>query len=351
MKPDLHHPSLLITLWHRSLVTVLLVLGLVMPSYRAEAGSLYTTGKVKEILAEKVIDEPDIGRHDIKYRFQLEIPAETGSSPTVITLEETYSPEVPKSMYPRPGKQYVLLKEVAADQSASYSIVGVQRSQDTGWALLAIAVLLILIGRWQGLKPLLAGGAAAGIFSLGMWIHLPWLLNVVATVGAGIGMLGLLSVGPNRKLSSVLVSTALSTGLTIVAMGLWGWLMGLGWQDTLGGSAVLELTGASAYLAMTTVVAIATAYRQEPTLKRADLFRSGLQSGRQTLEGIVSVVLFFYLGRMASSAYGSQSWSDWLQTEAVGTDMITLLTVVLGICLCHVVSAWLGAQMLYRRNI
>lgn len=144
----------------------------------------YVSGRVIEIESETQVQDEAFGREEKKYRFKVHFPAHAGNPEETIVLEQSYSPDTPGELLPRKGKHFIFYKETLADGSHAYTLIDVQRLNHIPWVALLVAILLVLLGRWYGIKALAISAALLFGFLLMHLLHLPWVLSSLLTCAA-----------------------------------------------------------------------------------------------------------------------------------------------------------------------
>lgn len=338
------------------MVVLLLVLGFspaglaqneteaVMPYPEQEPA--YVSGQVTEILSETTLQDEAFGLEEKKVRFKVRIEAHEGSPEETILLEQSYSLDTPTELMPREGKHFVFYKETLADGAHAYTLIDVQRLNHVRWVALIVVILLLIFGRWYGLKSLLIGGGMLVTFLLLHVLHVPWLLNSMLSFVAVTAFSALLTFGTGPRLLASLSACLASGTLTLTLIWLGSWMGVSSVAVLLHSGLILQMVAGLSYIAITTVTAIHVSRRNEPGLGRKVLFQKGLHGGRGAIEVVTTLYLVMTLGQILSSAYGQGHQPGLLQMEPILTEMASLLFMLIGFACSVPLSALIASRML-----
>lgn len=323
-----------------------------LPVLAVEETSPYITGHVEDVLSETLIEDEAFGRKEKKFRFRVKFPRQGKQSAETVVIEQSYTPETPPQLLPKPGQQFIFFRESAVDGSNSYVLVDVKRSSNAPWGLLLLALATFVIGRWYGLKPLLAAAGASATMAALQLLHLPWGITSLLACVAGAVLVSLLTFGFDKRFSASLTAMAASSLFTLFLAWVGSWF-GVGDPgNLLQAGLLLQMTGGLSFVAVQTVQAIHLSYRQDPTLTRPALFQRGLAHGRASLEAVSAAVLFIFLGQFLAATYAQSDLSPGLmQLDPAMVELTTLIYLLTGTLSGLPLAAWCGANMLYRRRI
>lgn len=311
----------------------------------------YVTGQVEEILSEKTVVDEAFGHQEKKFRFKVRFPGRPGKPAESVIVEQAYTPESPKELMPAKGKKYIFFQDVLVDGSRTYTLVDIQRSGHLGWTGVLAALVMVVVARWYGLKPLLVSGGLVISFFLGHLLHLPWTLLSIVSLGATVAIAGLLTFGTSRRLTATLSAALLSMGVTLVLVWIGSWFALADMASLFGGAMVLQLAGGLTYIVIHSVNAVHLTYRSEPTLTASELLRKSLATGRSSVEVITTLYLVIFLAQALTATYGQQEAPGLMQMEPVLAELVSLFFLLTSLVLALPLSCWLGVRMLYRRRV
>jgi uncharacterized membrane protein len=336
---------------------MLCLFGLVLPcnaqptAVEPDSGPDYVTGQVIEILSEKTIVDESFGHQEKKYRFKVHFAGKSGQPDQTVTVEQSYTPQTAKELLPAKGKKYIFFQDQLVDGTRNYTLVDVQRSGNLGLTALLAVLILLGIGRWYGLKPLLVSASLGLSFVLSRFLHLPWILVGFLSLGATVATSALLNFGATRRTSVSLVAATGSLVITLLLVWLGSWFALVDLDSLLESSMLLQLSGGLAYIVTTTVAGVALHYRNDPTLSPQALFQKSVASGRSPLEVGLTLYLVIFLAQVLSATYGQNEIPGLMQMEPILAEMVNLFFILISLALSLPITAWLSVRMLYRRRI
>ena len=308
----------------------------------------YVVGEVEEVISEKQVADTAFGQKKT-FRFRVNLPGKSGQISQII--EQEYTAETPPEQWPARGKKYIFFQDQLIDGSRSYTLVEALRAGHPFWLAALAAGVLIIWGRWHGLRPVLIGASMTTSFFLGHFLHLPWLLLGLLTVGATVTTTSLLNFGATRRFSVCLSAGLLST---VLALGLiwFSHVLALADAQTLLNSPLLlQFSAGLSYLLTTVVQVVYSTYRSDPTLKAAELFRKSLQAGRSVLETVTSLYLLILLARFLTLAYGQADTPGLMQLDPLMSELSALFVLLIALALSLPLTVWTSVRMLYRRRV
>ncbi len=308
----------------------------------------YIVGEVEEIISEKKYVDETFGTKKT-YSFRVSFPKKSG--PVSQIINQDYTLDTPAAQLPVRGKKYIFFQEQLVDGSYAYTLVDVLRSGHPFWLALVAAVPLVFWGRWNGLRPLLIGASMGTSFLLGHFLHLPWLLLSLLTLGTTVFTAGLLNFGVTRRLSVCVSAGGLSMVVALVLIWLSNALALADAQTLFSSPLLLQLSAGLSYLLTLVVQVVYTTYRSDPTLKAAELFRKSLLAGRSGLETVTGLYLLVLLGRFLTQAYGQADTPGLMQLDPLMSELTVLCLLVLLTALSLPLSTWVSVRMLYRRRV
>lgn len=308
----------------------------------------YVVGRITEIQAETTVEDEAFGRSETHYRFQVYFPAQKGAEAETIQMEQSYGVDTPPELLPRVGKRFIFYKETLVDGSHAYTLVDVQRLNRVHWILIAVVVLLVLMGRWFGIKALLISGGMLGTFWFFHLFHFPWMLNSFFTFISITVLSALLTFGLTPRFNACLAST-FAGGVTTLVLIWFSKILAVSSPAVLLQSGLLlQMAGGLSYISISTIRAIHITQRTEPGLSRTQLFKKGFVGGQGAIEVVATLYLVLMLGQVLNSAYAQGPDPGLLQMEPILTDMASLLFMLMGFALCLPLSALIGSRLLSR---
>lgn len=287
-----------------------------------------------------------------------------------VTIEETVAQDDAQLVPPKPGDR-VLVQELERPGGSQYFIVDHVRSGLLLILAFAFAALVLLVGRWYGVRSLL--GLAATYLILMRFI-LPAILSgysplAVSLVG-GIGIMAstlVLAHGADRKSGAAVGGTALALVLIVVFADLSitaAKFTGLAEEDAatvfhlFGGSIDARglllsgiLIGALGALDDVTMTQSSTVFElraANPDLRALDLYSRGMRVGRDHIASIVNTLVLAYAGAslpllviLASQTeqVGTLVNREFLATEVVRT-VVGSIGLVAAVPLTTALAAW-----------
>jgi uncharacterized membrane protein len=272
------------------------------------------------------------------------------------------------------GDQVVLSVQDAGAGKLVYSVMDRQRGRSLLLMLGLCALVVIVIGRWQGVAALIALGASfAGL----LFFIIPAVLNgasplPVAIVGASAIMFVMLylthgismqtSVAVLGTLVSLVVTGLLGTLFTVSAA-----LTGFGSEESLyvsilNGNVDMQglllagiIIGALGVLNDVTITQATTVAELAPTAtSRAELFRAGMRVGRAHIASAVNTIIMAYAGEslpllLLITASG-QKVSDLLTGQYLAQELVRAAVGTLGLVAAVPITTGLAAMVAQLRR-
>lgn len=304
----------------------------------------YVSGQVTEIVSETTVQDEAFNRQEKKIRFKVHFAANGPDPEETILLEQSYSLDTPAELLPSKGKHFIFYKETMVDNTHAYTLIDVQRLNHVPWIALLVSVLLILFGRWFGIKSLLIAAAMFMSFSFFNLIKLPWLLNSFVSCLLTMALTCFLSFGMGPRLIASLSACLGGAVITSICV----WLSGLFAVSSpsvlLSSGMILQMSAGISFIAISTIQAVQAAWKQEPGLSRKALFQKSMVAARPAIETVSSLFLLIFIGQILTSVYSQGGEMGILQMEPVLTGMASLLFMLIGFVLTLPISAWIGAR-------
>jgi uncharacterized membrane protein len=256
-------------------------------------------------------------------------------------------------------------------QSSSYQLVDFQR--DVPLALLAglFAVAVLVLGRWQGLKALVALGLS---FLVLVFFVLPAILAgesplLVAICGAGVIMFAVLYLthGFSARTSTAVLGTMVSLAMIGVLGALWAAfakLTGLDEEtatlvgllnapiDTRGlllAGVVIGALGVLDDVTVTQTSAVWELRAANPLLTRGELYTSALRIGRDHVASAVNTLVMAYAGAalplLLYSSISGVGLGSILTSQSIAQELVRTLVGSIGLVAAVPITTALAAAM------
>jgi uncharacterized membrane protein len=257
------------------------------------------------------------------------------------------------------------------NDGGSYQLVDFQR--DIPLALLAgiFAVVVLVLGRWQGLKALVALGLSFGVLAL---FILPAIIAgenplLVAVVGAGLIMLAVLYLthGLTARTSTAVLGTMVSLALIGALGALWAPLAKLtgldddtstlvsllnGPIDTRGlllAGVVIGALGVLDDVTVTQTSAVWELRAANPSLSRLQLYTSALRIGRDHVASAVNTLVLAYAGAalplLLYSSISGIGLGNILSSQVVAQEIVRTLVGSIGLVAAVPITTFLAAAV------
>lgn len=264
----------------------------------------------------------------------------------------------------------------AGEQGETLYVIDVQRSTPLAWLALLFVGVVVLVGRWHGVRSLLGLGLS---LVLVVRFVVPAILvgsppALVALVGAVAIMLTTLYLahGFSQRTTVAVVATTVALALT-VGLGLvfveWGGISGFASEEARFARVVVEdldvaglvlaglIIAALGVLDDVTVAQSSTAWAlhdTDPTLTAGQVFRRAMAVGRDHIASTVNTLFLAYAGASLSllvlfSTGGSQL-GDIVTSEVVATEVVKTLVGSLGLVSAVPLTTALAAVLVTRRE-
>jgi len=255
-----------------------------------------------------------------------------------------------------------------------YSLADFERRLPLLWLALAFGALVVVLGRWQGLRALVGLGASLGIV---VGFVVPAILDGRSPPGVAlVGSLGIMLVtlvvthGPGAKALAASLGTAAALVLTL----------GLGWavidlahltgfssdeaiflrtaagdvsiQGLLLAGMVIGTLGVLDDLTVTQSSIVLALRRANPALGFGSLFRSAVSVGHDHIAATVNTLVLAYAGAslpvLLIFSLGDTSFGDAINSEAVATEIVATLVGSIGLVSAVPLTTALAAALATR---
>jgi uncharacterized membrane protein len=280
--------------------------------------------------------------------------AERGEDPTIATLQQV--PNAPAGQA-RAGDKVVLGYSAQAEEGFQYYFADYQRRSPLFWLAVLFAVAVILLGRWQGVRALIALGISLVVI---IAFILPAILAgsppvVVALLGASVvAFVALyLTHGLNHRTTVAFLGTMASLALTGALAAAFlqltrvtglateeaAYLQTFSAQIDLKGlllaGIVIGTLGVLDDVTVTQVAAVEELHRAQPEAPGTDVWRGAMRIGRDHIGSTVNTLVLAYAGAslplLLLFTQTSQSLTDVLNGEIVAVEIIRTLVGSIGL--------------------
>lgn len=270
--------------------------------------------------------------------------------------------------------QGIVLRDAFATQLEEfrYGFHDVQRTTPLVLLAVAFAAVVVVFGRWQGVRALL--GLALGVTVLAVFL-VPALLRdgpaVPLALVAGLAVTGValylahgFTAGTTIALLGTLASVVLVTLLALVAVRAAG-ISGLGGEDArilsvtasaldlrglLVAGIVVGVLGSLDDVTVTQVATVAALRRADPTLSPRRLYAEAIQVGRDHVAASVNTLVLAYAGAslplLLVFAQGGQPVARVVTGELVAVEVIRMLVGSIGLVASVPLTTALAAVVL-----
>lgn len=318
-------------------------------------------GTIVRVLEERIETSP---RGDINYRrLQVRVNDE------LVEVEQRFTAEDPVALDVQPGDDVVLAIGMGPE-GETYFLVDYVRKLPLLLFALAFAALVVVVGRWRGLMSLLGLGAS---FVVIIQFILPGILSgadpvLISVVGGIVVVFATLYLahGVSAKTSMALLGTAIALLLTAVLAHI-----SIGAAKLSGladeGAATLQLIsggnidpqglllagiiiGALGVLDDVTVTQSSAVFElrsANPLLGARELYRRGMNVGRDHIASTVNTLVLAYAGAalplLMLLALQTDSLADTLNREFLATEIVRTLVGSMGIVAAVPITTALAA--------
>jgi uncharacterized membrane protein len=312
---------------------------------------------------------------DTSFSAELTSGPDRGDTVEVAVTEEPAEPDggAPAGVVPEleVGDEVVLLDVASSPQRYRYSFADVQRGSSLLWLAAVFVLVVVVVGRWQGVRSLLglaAGGAVLVAFLVPALLRDRPAVPVILAATAAMAFVALYlahgaNLGTTVALAGTLASLAITCALALVAVELTE-LTALadGRARTLPVGEALDLrgllvagivVGALGVLDDVTVsqVSIVAALRRaNPGLPRRVLYLEATRVGRDHMASTVNTLVLAYAGAalplLLLFAQGDQPAGRLVAGELVSVEIVRMLVGAIGLVASVPVTTALAALVL-----
>ena len=366
-----------------ALVAVTLALHLTRPPilYDQRAASLEETvrARVLEVIDE-TISEDESGLLMISQRLQLRIlgPGPTEGEDVTVTYNGMGPTE--RAVRFREGDRALVMISEGPEGERLYQVADHVRLLPLAMIAGVFVVLILVIGRWQGLRALvglaLSGLLIGGFILPQILAHRDAVLISLAGTGLLLGITLYLIQGWNTTAHVSLMSLVVSLGLTGLLSVIWtrlAFLTGFGSEETMflqavgvgvemrglllvgiiiGAAGVLDDVVLAQAVTVFELAGAAEPITGEPSLTRHELFRSGMKVGVTHLASMVNTLVLAY----ASTALPllilfflyPEPWYLTINRELIAEEIIHTLVgstgLLIAVPLTTLIAVWVAPQ-------
>ncbi len=309
-------------------------------------------GKVIEVISSEIKEIPGL---EAKHLFQT-IKAEVLDGPKkgeIITIENDYL-ELTK------GKKFYFNYNVDINGTERYGIINIDRRSSLVWLALIFIGVVILFGRWQGFRSLLA---LAGSFFAIFYVLLPGLLNgwnplfASFLVASGILFVAIFFThGFNRESAVAYIGTMIAvliTGLfalfAVSMTSLSGFTgeettyLNLGTGGTLDftglllGAIIIGVLGVLDDIAVTQAAVVSELYDSNPEISKKEVYSRALRIGREHVGALVNTLVLAYTGAslpiLLYFRLSDMSFDSVVNLEIFATEIVRAIVGSIGLIL------------------
>jgi len=359
----------------------LFLLALAWPIYAAENPD--NTGQAAEEIWEnnmrgRVLAVEDRPGTDSFFRSQwvtLEIYAGelTGE---VITIENHLSDHPVYDIVVQPGDRVLLIQEVTQTGETEIYMVDYVRDRYTLWILMVFLALLILIGKWKGLKTILTLGLT--LFMI-IKVLLPGMLKGYPPIPLTVGVSFVITFATIILINGINVKSVaaitgifgglLAAGLVMFIAGSQVRLTGLSseeavmlmyipqgvnfdFRELLFAGIIMGALGAVMDVGMSIASAMTEIYRVNPEVNRRQLMVSGMNVGRDIMTTMSNTLILAYTGAalplmLLFMAYET-SIIKILNLDLIATEIVRALSGSIGLLLTIPLTVLVSGFLLKR---
>ena len=116
-------------------------------------------------------------------------------------------------------------------------------------------------------------------------------------------------------------------------------------------SVLLGTIGGITYIVLSIVSVICDSYHDDPTLSEQILFLKGMFLGRRSIEIVLMILSFMFLGHILPILYTIDQVHNLLQQERIISELSMLFFMILIFVLSAPLTAFLTLRLVYRRRV
>jgi len=322
-------------------------------------------GKVLEVLGEELRKIPGTDAEHLYQNIKIEILDGPKEGET-ITIENDYL-ELDK------GDKFYFNYNVYIDGSESYGIVNIDRKGPLLLLFLVFIGTIILFGRWQGVRALIA---LAGSFLAIMFILLPGILNGWSPLLASFLVAGgilfaaiFFTHGFNREsvvaYSGTMIAVLLSGIFAVFAVHITS-LSGFSSEETtylnfntggtlnftalLLGAFIIGFLGVLDDIAVTQSAVVSELFNSNPNISRREVYGRAMRVGREHVGALVNTLVLAYTGAslplLLYFSVGPASFATSINLEIFATEIVRIIVGSVGLVLTVPIVTLLAVKYL-----
>lgn len=291
----------------------------------------------------------------------------------IITLENVISDSYVMDIDAKVNQKLIITKEIYSDGTSEYYITSEDRETYIYGLLLLFVLVLILVGRLQGLKTIFT--LIVTLFFVFM-VELPLILQGMNAVGVTVIVAIFITIitvtvitGLTKKSISAIVGTTVGviisgglaifissqvklTGLAneeaVMLLSIPG--ISLNFAHLLFAAILLGALGAVMDVAMSIASSIDELHSVNNSLTKHDLFKSGMRVGRDVMGTMSNTLILAYTGSMLPMLLlfmaNSDSFSRLINLDVIATEIIRAVSGSIGIVMTIPVTALVSVFLL-----
>lgn len=310
----------------------------------------YVSAQVVEVLSEIEVDDQVMDHHNKTVRFKVAFPAYGEQPAHTLELEQSFDPTNQTELYPKAGKSYVFYRESFADGTPEYTLVDVQRFNHIGLVTFLAIVLLVVMGRWYGIKALLLSAGMLAVFFVLHAFGVPWFWKSFLTFIAVVILAPILTFGVNHRAKAAALAAFASGLATLLSIWVSSWFKVTTPAALFNSALILQMGAGLSYISIFSVRSLVQARRQDINLRGQRLYRKAFVGGQTALEGLATLYLIFALGQILTSAYASGSSPGMMELAPVLTEMASLIFMFIGFSLAVPLSAYVVTRVILNKR-
>lgn len=261
-------------------------------------------------------------------------------------------------------------EDIINADDVDFFIADIKRDDALVWTSIAFVVLLLLIGRKKGLYSLLSIIATVALI---FFMLMPMILHGFCPIASAV-LVGILSTiitiylvgGFNSKSSSAIIGTSLSLvfagGLSLItiylahltgfageeSMFLYSAHSELDFQGLLSASMIIAALGALMDTGVSIASAINEIYETDKTLTVKQLFKSGMNIGKDVIGTMSNTLILVYLGSSLPLVLLSNNidLQKFFNLNQVATEISSAIIGSIAILLCVPLTAIISAYLI-----
>lgn len=335
-------------------------------------------GKILDIISEET-QELEGG---LESRLQvLEVKITNGAFKNeIIEVKNCIDPNSAYNITVNKGDGIFIITEVDEDLNINNAyVVGLIRDKYIIFLTVAFIIILILVGRFKGLKAAITL-ALTGVAVVK--IMLPLILRgynpilVSAGISIGIIIITLIIIGGfNRKTLSTIIGTSIGiliAGIFALVFGNISKLTGLGNEEArmlmfipqeinfdfrglLFSGIILASLGAVMDVSMSISSSMFEIIKIDPTVKKSDLMSAGMSVGRDIIGTMSNTLILVYVGcslplMLLFMAYDI-SFIEIINKDMIASEIVRALAGSIGLILAIPITVLISANLLNRKNV